>query len=674
SRGLQIENVKIQYSKNNFADENDLDNTRTIVASTANDGVYDWPIPEDALSGATVRVRVSMVGNSSIEDTSESEFRIRGGFNITSPAAAGERRIVGKSETFTWTNRGTIGNVKVLYSATGAAPWTTISSSATNTGSFSVTIPEPRVPTALAKVRIEDASDDTVYAETPAFIADYYTITWRVLDYDTNAPLQQCSTTDNRTFWVDQTSTLSPPVDHDYPYNSYTTFWSKAGYIERSLEWTADSDKTVTIALENQLTAMVQWNAQLATSYSADTDTLKCSAWLERRGKLVGTVATDLSDLQLASLSISDGTATLHSDSTTTHDDQGVYWFTWANTQLEAGKTYFVKVSVSYRDSAYTSGSSIDITSSKKIQETKTLLQQEAIKTAAIQTAVETTLPSKITAAQTSLETKVTAAKDEIKTDTGKILTATETTLPNKIETAKTAIQDVQKSQILNSENAIRSGQTLTIRFRTYSGLSPTLDVYDPKGGQKVNKQALKEIGTTGVYEHALKFPNGWGRGDFTLVCSETTKGTMDALTITVFKTDVEQIYGQVSSILGTTSGISGLKNVADTLNSQFNVIETALSKVGKDLVKEVKDAASSATALESVYTQLSSVAKQIKQLTGGSNVSLEKLYSVSAEKKNDMQYLKNKTQELRAAMEMNQKMVDNIANKPVTQTWYEYK
>ncbi|MDD5653437.1 MAG: DUF2341 domain-containing protein, partial [Candidatus Omnitrophica bacterium] len=636
SRGLQIENVKIQYSKNNFADENDLDNTRTIVASTANDGVYDWPIPEDALSGATVRVRVSMVGNSSIEDTSESEFRIRGGFNITSPAAAGERRIVGKSETFTWTNRGTIGNVKVLYSATGAAPWTTISSSATNTGSFSVTIPEPRVPTALAKVRIEDASDDTVYAETPAFIADYYTITWRVLDYDTNAPLQQCSTTDNRTFWVDQTSTLSPPVDHDYPYNSYTTFWSKAGYIERSLEWTADSDKTVTIALENQLTAMVQWNAQLATSYSADTDTLKCSAWLERRGKLVGTVATDLSDLQLASLSISDGTATLHSDSTTTHDDQGVYWFTWANTQLEAGKTYFVKVSVSYRDSAYTSGSSIDITSSKKIQETKTLLQQEAIKTAAIQTAVETTLPSKITAAQTSLETKVTAAKDEIKTDTGKILTATETTLPNKIETAKTAIQDVQKSQILNSENAIRSGQTLTIRFRTYSGLSPTLDVYDPKGGQKVNKQALKEIGTTGVYEHALKFPNGWGRGDFTLVCSETTKGTMDALTITVFKTDVEQIYGQVSSILGTTSGISGLKNVADTLNSQFNVIETALSKVGKDLVKEVKDAASSATALESVYTQLSSVAKQIKQLTGGSNVSLEKLYSVSAEKKND--------------------------------------
>ncbi|MDD2752676.1 MAG: hypothetical protein PHN59_06050, partial [Candidatus Omnitrophica bacterium] len=298
----------------------------------------------------------------------------------------------------------------------------------------------------------------------------------------------------------------------------------------------------------------------------------------------------------------------------------------------------------------------------------------EAIKTSAIQTAVETTLPSKITAAQTSLETKVTAAKEEIKTDTGKILTATETTIPDKIDTAKTAIQDVQKSQILNSESVIRSGQNLAIRFRTYTGLAPTLDVYDPKGVQKVNKQVLKEIGTTGVYEYSLKFQSAWGRGDFTLVCSESSKGTMDAMTITVLKTDVEQIYGQVSSILGTTSGISGLKSVADTLNSQFNVIETALSKVGKDLVKEVKDAASSATAMESVFTQLSSVAKQIKELTGGSGISLEKLYSVSADKKTDMQYLKNKTQELKAAMEMSQKMVDNIANKPVTQTWYEYK
>ena len=133
-------------------------------------------------------------------------------------------------------------------------------------------------------------------------------------------------------------------------------------------------------------------------------------------------------------------------------------------------------------------------------------------------------------------------------------------------------------------------------------------------------------------------------------------------------------VAGQVSAVLGTTSGISGLQSVASTLNSQFNLIETALSKVGKDMVKEVKEAAASAMALESVYSQLSGVSKQIKELTGNSGVNLEKLYTVSEEKKQDMVYLKNKTQELKAAMEMSQKMVDNIANKPVTQTWYEYK
>jgi hypothetical protein len=148
----------------------------------------------------------------------------------------------------------------------------------------------------------------------------------------------------------------------------------------------------------------------------------------------------------------------------------------------------------------------------------------------------------------------------------------------------------------------------------------------------------------------------------------------MDAMSITVLRTDLEQVYGQVSAVLGTTSGITSLKAVADTLNSQFSIIESALSKVGKDLVNEVKDAASSATALESVYTQLSSVAKQIKELSGSSGINLQKLYEVSADKKTDMQYLKNKTQELKAAMEVNQKMVESMTNKPVTQTWYEYK
>jgi methyl-accepting chemotaxis protein len=214
----------------------------------------------------------------------------------------------------------------------------------------------------------------------------------------------------------------------------------------------------------------------------------------------------------------------------------------------------------------------------------------------------------------------------------------------------------------------------MVVRYRTYTGLKPVIDVYNADNALKVNDGAMAEIGTTGIYEYELKFLTSWGKGDFTLVCSETTKGTMDALTITVLKTDIEDISGQVSAVLGTTTSISGLKSVADSLNSQFSIIETALTKVGKDLVKEVKEAVSSATALESVYTQLSNVAKEIKAMGGDSGINLEKLYEVSSEKKDDLNYLKNKTQEMKAVIELNQKMVDNIANKPITQTWYEYK
>ena len=688
SRGLQVQNVKIEYSSDNFTNAN---NIRTIIASVANTpnsgGSYNWVIPESALSGATITVRVSMVGNANVQDASDN-FRIRGGFTVTAPTLA-QRCLVGKLETVTWTTRGTIANVKVKYSSNSGGAWTTIVASTPNTtpGTYSFAIPEPRGST-TSKVRIEDASDDTVYEDSALFKADYYTINWRVLDYDTNAPLQALSVQD--TAWTDQTATLAPAVgettiNHDYPYRHYTTFWSKSGYIERAVEWDADSDKTVSAALENQLTATVEWHVLMSTAYLADTDTLNASTWLERRGKLVGAVATDLPNLQSATLEVYDGSTLLKTMTTTTHDNRGVFWFSWTPTALAAGKTYFVKSAIAYQDSTYTSGASVDVTSAKATLANNTLLQAAATQNAAIQSAVQSTIPAQIAASQglietkvdasrTALETKVDSAKTAITADTTKILTATQTTLPAQIDTAKTTITDVIKSEILNSENTIRSGQTLTIRFRTYSGLLPALDVYDPKNSQKLVKGLMTEVGTTGIYEYPLKFLTGWGRGDFTIVCSESTKGTMDAVTMSVLKTDVEQVAGQVSAVLGTTSGISGLQSVASTLNSQFNLIETALSKVGKDMVKEVKEAAASAMALESVYSQLSGVSKQIKELTGNSGVNLEKLYTVSEEKKQDMVYLKNKTQELKAAMEMSQKMVDNIANKPVTQTWYEYK
>jgi hypothetical protein len=229
------------------------------------------------------------------------------------------------------------------------------------------------------------------------------------------------------------------------------------------------------------------------------------------------------------------------------------------------------------------------------------------------------------------------------------------------------------KSEILNTESTIQIGDTLTIRYRTYTSLSPTIDVYNADNTLEISKGAMKEITGTGIYEYDVKFLNGWGKGDYSIVCSETTKGTLDALTISVIGTDIEQVYSQISAVLGSTSGLSGLSSVIESMNSQFSMLETALSQIGKQLVQDVKEAVNQASALEPIAEQISSLAGQIKGIAG-ENGALDRLLQVSQEGKGDIGYLKNKTQELKAAMELNQKMVDNIANKPVTQTWYEYK
>jgi hypothetical protein len=346
----------------------------------------------------------------------------------------------------------------------------------------------------------------------------------------------------------------------------------------------------------------------------------------------------------------------------TTPDGNGVFWFNWADTNLVSGKTYFVKSTVVFRNSSYNSGASIDVTSELTDANQTSMLQTLQTQTATIQSQVTQDIPQKIT-----------EAKEEIRADAAKILTATEIDIPQKIEESRQQQETAMKSEILNRENSVRSGTDMVVRYRTYSGVRPTVDFYGPDNTQWVAKGAMTEV-TGGIYEYTISIASSWGRGDFTIVCSEPTYGSLDAMIISVIRSDIEQIAGQVSAVLGTTSGLNNFTKLADTLNSQFAVIESAIGKISKDLVDQVKEVAGSATDINSVYMQLVNIGRELKKVSTEQNVSLEKLLEVNEEKKGDMNYLKNKTQELKAVMDVNQKMIDNMANKPVTQTWFEFK
>ncbi|MFA5319922.1 MAG: DUF2341 domain-containing protein, partial [Candidatus Omnitrophota bacterium] len=272
SKGLTINPLTILYSSDNFA------TTRTIKTGAPNTGTYTWIIPDDALCVNTLKVKIFDPTRTVISDASNNNFRIRGGFNITYPTADIEWG-VNEPRAVTWQTKGTIPNVRVDYSVDNGTTWITSVTSTANSNSYTWTAPDYHGQKAL--IRVSDPTDSTVYSISSLFNIIYYRITWMVKDYDNMDNLQNLSVRDS--WWVDPSGTIICPVTHEYPYGHYTTFWSKEGYIERSADWIADGNKSITLLLENSISAQIEWHVLLSTAYNSGTDTISASSWLERR-------------------------------------------------------------------------------------------------------------------------------------------------------------------------------------------------------------------------------------------------------------------------------------------------------------------------------------------------------------------------------------------------------
>jgi hypothetical protein len=678
--GLSIsDNLAIEMSVDNFI-------TRQVVATgVANTGSYTWDIPESALTGSTLKLRITDGNRTIITDTSRGYFRIRGGFVLSSPNG-GENWVAKSPQTISWTTRGSIPKINLDYTTNDGQTWSTIASGISNQNSYSWVLPD--IKSNSVKVRISNQDDLSVSdVSDNTFNIIYATVKFNILDFDTYQHLSELSAEEPSTSWTTGYELASPVVrTATYPYGTYTTFFKKANFIDNSVTWTAPRQGTepyvVTLYLESTASAQVTWEAIFTYSYAPADDSLSAVGSLQRKGKLVGIRSEERVKMGVATLRVYEPAGTtIRKELTALVNDSGMYVFPiYINTAFESGKVYPATLTIVYNDVNYTSTANIDVGSEKLQYEFFTqTAKQLATSVATIESAVAggtAQTRADIEASRLQLISDIKKTEESVKTHVTNVLSTTESSLKAEEQVTQDLVTTAMKSEILNTESTIKSGDSLVIRYRTYTGLSPTIDVYNAKNVLEINKGTMKEVGTTGIYEYSVKFLAGWGKGDFTIVCSESTKGTLDALTLSVIDTDIVEVSSQVAAILGSTSGITDLKSIADALNAQFSIVESSLAQIGKNLSSEVKDVVntSSTSVLDPVFNQLSNMAKQIKQIIGEKGVSLEKLYQVSADKKEDMVYLKNKTQELKAAMEINQKMVTNIANKPVTQTWYEYK
>ncbi len=136
----------------------------TLADSVANTQSYTWPSIPNSPSDSCL-IRITDKSNSKNADISDYYFKIvkyvPKNIVVTSPNG-GESLIGGKSTTITWTELN-IDKVKLEYSINGGLTWNVFQTSYPADSLKYVWNPIPSVVASTCKIRVSDASTDTVY-------------------------------------------------------------------------------------------------------------------------------------------------------------------------------------------------------------------------------------------------------------------------------------------------------------------------------------------------------------------------------------------------------------------------------------------------------------------------------------------------------------------------------
>jgi hypothetical protein len=225
-----INNVKIEYSIENgiYWDE--------VIASTPNDGIYEWTIPNVPNNPDDCLIRITDI-DSDIFDISDAVFSIilSSTITITYPNG-GEVFEAGSSYEITWESTGTVGNVKIEYSSDSGNSWLNIVNIKPNDGSFSWTVPDD--PSENCLVRIKEADEDgnaidvsdaefsivlpsypTITVNTPnggehLIVDSIYEITWTSTGEVGNVKIEY--STNSGTSWTEIVDSMSNDGSYDW--------------------------------------------------------------------------------------------------------------------------------------------------------------------------------------------------------------------------------------------------------------------------------------------------------------------------------------------------------------------------------------------------------------------------------------------------------------------------
>ncbi len=464
--------------------------------------------------------------------------------------------------------------------------------------------------------------------------------------------------------------TGNSPFNLSLPYGTYTFIMTLDKYMDYTTEEvvgaTADGgdgtyDNVIhwTRYMTTLAEATADYRVMPSFVYDEDNDDLYIRLWLERRGKLILNTGTNIlgralvsvyDDVTQAWLPTIELTPPLSSDTvngTYVRKLSGIVTSV-ANgfgKTLTSGKTYFAKCQIYYGgplgdSTLYEAGATFTVTNTQKVgneiisklgvptgQTLGGMMTSVQTAVAGVSTKVDTTT-AKVDAIGTQVATvNANVASTGTKIDTvqgtvGAIQTDVSTTLPAKV------LANMEKgvmSEILTRYTVLREDDEVKIRYRTASGLKPALTIFKPDGTILADYNGVKmtEINKTGIYEYSVTAKASWGIGDFTVQCSESTKGSTDSMVLTVkalytagagVQESIDAVGEAVSKVYGRQGSIQDLLGTsADGLNKgsifgRVNGFNTKLD--GLNLTTVSTDAKNARENAENIYSE-------IKNLTG---------------------------------------------------------
>jgi hypothetical protein len=176
----------------------------------------------------------------------------------------------------------------------------------------------------------------------------------------------------------------------------------------------------------------------------------------------------------------------------------------------------------------------------------------------------------------------------------------------------------------------------------------------------------------SGIYEYSVTFE--WGRGEHTIICKEETEGTLDGINIEVISTDLEDLADTASSSLARimTLDTSQLSLLTPAITEINNVVSGILDNIDElsELSKKVSDLADKTSVV--IYKQLEAAMHKLREINEGQGLKLEAMYELSEEQATDVDYIKNKTLEIKALVELSKELIAAESEEPIVKTWME--